>query len=220
MVPAVKVHRVLPLLILWLVFLIPPSVLLVSDRIRASFLTESTYFAAMIQYQLFFILVLFPLWVPRALKPCADAREGIALSIVQVAGLFCVALPVNLVGQGLSNVDAGGFAAACAIVAASSMLVASLYVLAWILGWNLHAYYYFGLFVTQAVFPYVGYLTLEFSGSPSWPVLRMFSPFWAAAAPRADSTAFVQAALFAGVAAVLAIASWRRRPGPPALVKS
>lgn len=209
-----RVQRDLPLHVLWLVFLIGAAVLLVSEKPSLPFLNEPTLFVALIEIQLAFVLLIWPLWLARSLKEAPDSRRALIQASVQLGIMFSLAFPVNLIGQAISNTPAPDFFRACGIFFATQVLVGTLYVLGARLRLNLFPYYFLGVFVSQAVLPFMGYLLLEFSNTESLDVLKLFSPFWMIAS--SGGAAVLQSVVLVAAAVILGVAAFRVKPIEPA----
>jgi hypothetical protein len=204
----VKIQRDLPVFTVWLILLISASVLLIADKFpwRLSLLNDTNLFLIVIELELGFILVLFPLFISRALKDCATARESLMQGVSESLGLWLIALPVNLVAQAVSHIEPARFILGLALLLSSSLLVAALAALKL----NTLPYYFMGLFATQAFAPFAGYVVLEFTGAENVSVMKILCPFWAAAAP--DSASVVNAILLAAVSIALGLSSGFRKP--------
>jgi hypothetical protein len=209
-----KVHRDLPILVLWLVVLIGLAVVLISEKHPLRFVGESSLLVALVELELAFILLVWPLWLGRSLKASEAPREVMLQVALQIGALFLIGLPINLIAQAISNASASTFAALCAVLMSTQLLVGSLYVLGASLRLNLHPYYYLGVFVTQALLPFLGYLLVEFTNAESLSILKIVSPFWTIAEPSTVLPSVVMA-ISAGIVGAAASRIKPVAPPPP-----
>jgi hypothetical protein len=148
-------------------------------------------FIALVEAELFFVVVVWPFFMPRLILPQAAAAVKTAgpgaeshLLILQVVVLLVVALPLALVSQNLSEISAMQFLMAQVLVGLAASFVTAL--LDRPEGSRVRTWYFLGAFVVGALFPFVSFLGGELGGLRlGW--LADASPFWAAASFRSES---------------------------------
>jgi hypothetical protein len=162
------------------------------------FATPGAFFLSLVEVELFFALLAWPLFVPSLEK---DGIRGLAL-LGSVAILILFALPLLLIGANVSGIEAAEVLRSQAQVAAFSALGAGI-----ASRWKPAMPVYLGaVFLLSTLPPLSYYLESQMQaraplGTPYW------SPFWGAAA--AGPAAWVQAGV-AGVAGLALLA----RKGP------
>lgn len=166
-------------------------------------------FACLIEAELFFVLVVWPffiprLFVPRGPVPLGPGVEG-HLLVLQVGILFLVALPLAFLTRNLADLGAREFFVGHALVASVACFVAGLFTLAGIRVQRVAPWYLAGLFAASAALPFLHFLSLEYGG-PALGWLAVLSPFWGAA--RLEEVApLVSSAIFALAAVALFLAA-------------
>lgn len=207
----VDLRKATPLALGWLAWLAGASVLLLSESLpfRLAFVRPETLFGALVQAQLFFVVLLWPISLPAGAPEAALAR---------VAALLALSLPLLLVGANVSDAGAGILLLSQFLVAAHAAFTAGLYAFA---GVRAGPWYYLGAFAASALLPLAAFLSHEFDG-PDLSPLAWVSPFWGARGiAAAPGPAFGQACLFAALAVGLHLAArfLRREVDAPAPAK-
>ena len=168
---------------------------------RLPFATPGNFFVSLVVLELFFVLLIWPLFVPTILK---DGTAAPAL-LIHVGTLLLLALPLLLIAANIASVSGIGVLRSQAHVAALAVLgagVASRFRSA--LPW-----YLLGVFVLSAILPFWGFL--EQLGAKAPAISAYLSPFWGAAANDAGPL-WVQTGLFG--AAGVALLALARKPRP------
>jgi hypothetical protein len=143
--------------------------LLSTERLRSPVEIEAAP-AALAVGQVFFLMVLWPLFERRADR--GDLLGGLA----RLAALMLLSAPLVLLSSTLTAVGARELLLGQLLVAVLGVLVVSTVRLP-----RFHTWYYPALFLMSAVVPFAAYLLLETGGvSTSWAV--PISPFWATGA--------------------------------------
>jgi len=182
-------------------------------------------FLGLIEAELFFVTVVWPFFMPRLLLPEAAAAVRTAgpggephLLILQIGVMFVVALPLALVSQNLSQIEAGEFFRAQVLVGAIACFVTVL--LDRPAAARIRSWYFLGFFTVSALFPFLGFLSGEVERGQGLGFLAAVSPFWAASQFRSEAALSwapgVQAAIFGVLAMALLVAGPFRRPSPAA----
>jgi hypothetical protein len=216
----VNVPRAIGLYLVWLSFISGVLLLALGDVVpmRLAFITPESAFTCLIEAELFFVLVIWPFFIPKLLVPRAPmpsiptgvGGEGHLLAL-QICVLFVVAMPVGFLCQNLANVSAREFAIGHLLVATAAGFVAALWWAGSERGVRMAPWYFLGFFVASAMLPFVHYLAIEHAGA-SLGFLSAVSPFWAAA-ELGSGTPIVASVLFGTVALALFMAApFLRRP--------
>jgi len=159
------------------------------------FATPGGFFLCIVELEVFFALLVWPLFVPALRK---DGARG-AFLLATIAVLLLLALPLVLIAANISSVDAGALVRSQALVAGLAAL-----------GGGVAArkpasmpWYLLAVFWLSTAPPFWMYLSRELGArAPSVSVYA--SPFWSAAAA-AGAPAWVQAGV-AGAAGLLLLA--------------
>lgn len=197
-------HRSAGLYLTWIGSLCGAVVLLLGDVLPfpLTFATPGAFFLSLVQLEVFFVLLVWPLFVPSLQK---NGVHGIFL-LGSILILLIFALPLLLIGANISNAGARelvrsqaqvfGLAALAAGIAAKRPAALPWYLLA--------------VFVLSTVPPLDLFLNREL-GSKAHPSAAVwFSPFWGAAA--GGAAAWFQAGI--GGLAGLGLLAWKDRPAP------
>ncbi|HLY09834.1 MAG TPA: hypothetical protein VKW04_11065 [Planctomycetota bacterium] len=147
------------------------------------FATPAAFFLSLVEVEIFFALLVWPLLVPSLEK---DGFHGLAF-LIPVAILILFALPLLLIGANVSGVDAGGVARSQALVAGLATLGAGL---ACRRG-SAMPWYLLAVFVLSTLPPLSFYLESQMQAKAPLGTAYL-SPFWAAAAD--GPAAWVQSA--------------------------
>ncbi|HVE40761.1 MAG TPA: hypothetical protein VNM14_12785 [Planctomycetota bacterium] len=184
----------------WIGGLCGAVILMLADFLpyRLPFAGPDGFFAAVLSLELFFVLLVWPLFVPSLL------REGIPapMVLIEVAVLLLFGLPLVLIAANVTGVDAGSVLRGQVLVAALAALGAGVAArfrpaLPW---------YYLAAFWLSAAHPFWAFLGDQM-GAASPRISVYLSPFWGAVA-RDASPAWVQAAVYGlGGVALLALPS-------------
>jgi hypothetical protein len=195
-------HKSAALWLAWIGGLCGAIVLLLADLLpfRLPFATPENFFACIVELEIFFALLVWPLFVPALL------REGFAapLLLVHVGVLILFALPLVLIGANVASVGAADLARSQALVAALAALGAGVaarfrpalpgYLLA--------------VFWVSAAHPFWFFLQHQLGAKA--PAISVFlSPFWGAVVSE-SAPAWVQTGLY-GAAGVVLLTLARRK---------
>jgi hypothetical protein len=164
------------------------------------FATPAAFFVSLVEVEIFFVLLVWPLFVPSLKK---EGIRGLTL-IVSAAILILFALPLLLIGANVSGVDAAGLLRSQAQVAGLAALGAGIASrrnsdLPW---------YLLAVFVLSTLPPLSFYLENQMQAKAPLGTAYL-SPFWAAA--DGGAAAWVQSA-FAGLGGLVLLA--RKDPAP------
>ena len=218
-----QIQKSILLYLYFLVFLTLAIIVAVTDSLpfRLAFVTPENLFLCLMEAELFFVLVIWPLFIPSLLQAPepepsrADAGRA-HVPVLQVGALFLFALPLALVCEGVSNSGISTFFRSNLQVVALGVFVAALFNLAHHLGLRIAPWYFACLFLVSAAVPYAAFLLLE-HGAGGASFARFLCPFWAVLDPPA---AVAQAAVFGALAlariAVLPFLAQGRMDGSPA----
>ena len=177
-------------------------------------------FLGLIEAELFFVMVVWPFFMPRLILPealAASRKVGPGgeshLLFLQVIVMLVVALPLALVSRNLAEIETGVFIRAHLLVAAIAGFVTVL--LNRPSAARLRPWYFLGFFAVSALVPLAAFLGGEL-GPGGMNFLAAISPFWAAAQLRTDAALAwapgAQAAVFGVLALALLAAGFLRRP--------
>jgi len=150
------------------------------------FATPAVFFISLVEVEVFFALLVWPLFVPSLEK---DGIRGLALA-APVAILVVFALPLLLIGANVSGVGAAGVVQSQALVAGLALLGAG--VASRLRG--AMPGYLFAVFLLSTLPPLSRYLETQMLARAPLSSAAL-SPFWGAAA--GGTAAWVQAALAA-----------------------
>jgi hypothetical protein len=191
------IHKATGLYLTWIGVLCGAVLLLLGNLLPypVPFATPGNFFLCIVELEVFFALLVWPLFVPALLK---DGAQGLPL-LSYVAVLILFALPLVLIGANVSSVDA-------AVLVRTQALVAGLAAL----GGGVAArkpermpWYLLGVFWLSTAPPLWTYLSREM-GARAPAVSVYASPFWGAAV-EAGGPAWVQAGV-AGAAGLILLA--------------
>jgi hypothetical protein len=194
-------HKSAGLYIAWIGGLCGAIVLMLADvlPVRPSFATPENFFSCMVVLELFFILLLWPLFVPAILR---DGVPPPAL-LAYVGLLLLFALPLLLIAANVASVGTAGLVRSQLLVAALAALGAGVAArLPSALPWYLLA-----VFWISAAHPFWAFLGDQL-GAKAPAVSVNLSPFWGAEVER-SAPAWVQTGLYG--AAGLALLAVRPR---------
>lgn len=199
-------HRAAALYLAWIGGLCGAIVLLLAEILPFSlpFATPQNFFACIVAVELFFVLLVWPLFVPSLL------REGLAppLLLAVVALMVLFALPLVLIGANIASVAAASWIRSQAQVAALAALGAGVAArLPWALPW-----YFLGVFWLSAAHSFWSFLGDQLQ-VPAPSISVFLSPFWGAVADR-SAPAWVQSGLY-GTAGVLLLTLARKKEATP-----
>jgi hypothetical protein len=188
-----NLQRTILVYLSWLAFISVGLVTVLADVLPfvPSYVRPENLFFFLVHSELFFVLVLWPLFIPKILSEEPDAKANILL--LQVVVLFVFVLPLAFLCQSISNLDLWTFFKGQLQVAVLASFVAALFSFAHAKRWAISPAYYLGFFVLSAGLPFVSYLLFDFHGSAAG-FLAWVSPFWAAS--RLDTSVIVQCCVF------------------------
>jgi hypothetical protein len=191
-------HKSAALHLAWIGGLCGTIILMLADLLpyRLPFATPDKFFAAVLSLEIFFVLLVWPLFVPSLLG------EGMPtpMILVEVAVLLLFGLPLVLIAANVTGVDAGSVLRGQALVAALAALGAGVAArLRPVLPW-----YFLAVFWLSAAHPFWAFLGDQM-GAASPRMSVYLSPFWGAVADT-PGPAWVQAAVYGlGGLALLAL---------------
>jgi len=199
-------HKSAGLYIAWIGGLCGAIVLMLADVLpfRPAFATPESFFSCMVVLEIFFILLVWPLFVPSIL------REGVPppALLAYVALLVLFALPLLMIAANVASVGAGGLVRSQLLVAALAALGAGVAArLPSALPWYLLA-----VFFISAALPFWAFLGDQL-GAKAPAVSVYLSPFWGAVVER-SAPAWVQTGLYGISGAVLLLLPRRKGATP------
>jgi hypothetical protein len=159
-----------------------------SDGLRefVPFLIPENLFTLLGLSEVFFILFLWPLFLPGIMSGRAVVSEDqlfsgetakVSILVLQMLMLFLLVLPLAMICFALSGVPAGTFIKTHILLFASAIYVASFFVLTMHRKRPIGSIYYSIIFAACAGAPLLYFLLREF-GDMSVAALSAFSPFW------------------------------------------
>ncbi|MBI3856161.1 MAG: hypothetical protein HY293_10780 [Planctomycetes bacterium] len=190
-------HKSAALYLSWIGGLCGAIVLLLADLLPfpIPFATPGSFFASLVELEIFFVLLVWPLFVPSLLREGC----GAPMLLAYVAALLLFALPLVMIGANVSSVGTAELLRSQALVSALAALGAGVAAkLPKALPW-----YLLGVFWVSAAHPFWFFLQHEL-GAKAPAVSVYISPFWGAVAEGA-APAWVQTGLF-GIAGLLLLA--------------
>lgn len=167
-------HRSAGLYLSWIGGLCGAVVLLLGDVLPfpLPFATPAAFFLCLVQVEVFFALLVWPLFVPSLQK---DGLRGFLLA-ASIAVLLLFALPLLLIGANVSGVGAAGLLRSQTLVAGLALFGAGAASRRdRTLTWSLLAVF------LLSTLPPLGLFLQDQLGGKSLPLSPYFSPFWAAA---------------------------------------
>lgn len=200
-------HQSAALYLSWIGGLCGAIVLLLADvfPFTLPFATPGNFFAAIVVLEVFFALLVWPLFVPSILR--GGYRPPMLLA--HVALLLVFALPLVLIGANVSSVGAGGMIRSQALVAALAALGAG--VAARVP--SAMPWYLLGVFWLSAAHPY--WFLLQNQLNAKDPAVSVYlSPFWGAVSSEV-APAWVQAGLFGAAGLALLCLPVREKEAAP-----
>jgi hypothetical protein len=169
------IHRSSGLYLAWIGSLCGTIVLLLGDLFPfpLTFATPSAFFLSLVQIEVFFALLVWPLFVPSLQK---DGIQGLPL-FASILVLLVFALPLLLIGANVSNVGAAELIAAQAQVFGLAALGGGIAsrrpgAMPW---------YLLSVFLLSTLPPLGFFLSGELGSKVNPSAASWFSPFWAAA---------------------------------------
>ncbi|MBI4564030.1 MAG: hypothetical protein HY716_04970 [Planctomycetes bacterium] len=219
-----SVSRALALHLLWTAFTCGALLIAIGGVLpfRLGAIDPPGAFSCLVESEIFFILVVWPFFIPRL---CVAAKDDepmrtlgeTPLLLSQVAVMFVVALPAALLSRNLADVGTLRFFFGLLLVGVLACFTAAVFL---ILGpRRATSSYFLGFFVCSALLPFCHYLSGEFAGGPSLAFLAALSPFWSAAqlrpgAPLSWAPAATCAIYGALALLLLASAPFLKTPAP------
>jgi hypothetical protein len=213
----IHVPRTIGLFLLWLGFISAALLAATADLLPFGLgaMGPESAFTCLIQAELFFVLAIWPFFIPRVVVPRMEVPAGISaegpLLVLQVCAMFVVAMPLALLCQMLGSVGARAFFVGHLLVATAGAFVAALFGTGPERPARVAPWYFLAFFAASGLVPFAHYLSLEYSG-PSLRALSAVSPFWSAA--DLDRGAPLVSSLLFGAGALALFLAGTSRPGP------
>jgi hypothetical protein len=203
-----KRPRSILLYLCWIGALCGTLLLLLGDVIpvRLVFVRPETLFVCLLEVELAFVVFVWPWFIPSLLLPEAPARRS-TLRLLREVGLLLVAsLPPAMIAANVSNVEAGDFLLAQALLWVLGAFAAALFAVGSDRRWAVGAWYVLGAFAVSSILPFTAFIASSL-GEADLAWLARISPFWAVG--RGEISWPVS------IYGVLAVAIWTlpRRPG-------
>ncbi|OHB69666.1 MAG: hypothetical protein A2W23_09105 [Planctomycetes bacterium RBG_16_43_13] len=156
------------------------------------FVTPDNIFHLLMEAQLFFVLIIWPLVIPAVLqntvynikgegqRPSLNAISGrVSVLFLQVLMFFILTLPISLMCTSIANLDWIILAKGSVYVFAIALIVAAVFDIGITRKLNIAPIYYLIIFILSAGVPFLYYLMREFYGRDAIE-LSVLSPFWCA----------------------------------------
>jgi hypothetical protein len=199
-------HQSTALFLSWIGGLCGGFVLLLADVLPfpLPFATPASFFGAVVELEIFFVLVVWPLFIPSLLRAgCATP-----MLLFYVAILLLFSLPLALIGANVSSAEASALVRSRAHVAALAVLGAGVAArLPSSLPW-----YFLAVFWVSAAHPF--WFFLEHQLGANAPSISVYlSPFWGAAAA-GSAPAWVQTGLYGAAGLLLLGLAGKRKAAP------
>lgn len=162
------------LYLLWLLFISFVAIISLAELSPVKFriFDQQNIFIFIIEAELFFILVILPFFLPSLMNGFKESWINILATTLV---LFLFSLPVMLLCQNISVVDGWNFCKAAAVVLSCTLLVSSIFVAAHVFKIQIAPYYFFAIFLIQAMGTFLWYLSLEYGLNLDF--LTTLSPF-------------------------------------------
>jgi hypothetical protein len=208
----IDVPRAIVMYLLWLGLISGALIIAMADAlpIKLGHIRPENAFTLLIEAELFFVVIIWPFFVPRLLKPVtidlAKTTES-HLLVLQVLVLFVVALPVALLTTSLADVGAGEFLRGHLLVVVTASFVAAMHELADRRKVAFMPWYLLGAFTVAGLAPFADALR---GGEPG--LLSALSPFVAAARIEGAWTFGIAAVLGTLTLATMVLSAVGRRP--------
>ena len=199
-------HQSAALYLSWIGALCGAFVLLLADLLPfpLPFATPAAFFLSVVEVEIFFVLLVWPLFVPSLLRGGCAAPA----LLLYVGVLLLFSLPLAMIGANVSSVEASGLVRSRAHLAALAALGAGVAArLPSALPW-----YLLGAFWVSAAHPFWFFLQHQL-GAKAPAVSIYLSPFWGAAAHE-SAPVWVQTCLY-GVAGIVLLELARKRKAAP-----
>ena len=196
-------HQSTALYLSWIGGLCGGFVLLLADVLPfpLPFATPANFFGAIVELEIFFVLLIWPLFVPSLLKTGGTAP----MLLLYVGILLLFSLPLAMIGANVSSVEASALVRSRAHVAALAALAAGVAArLPSALPW-----YLLGVFWVSAAQPFWFFLQHQL-GAKAPGISVYLSPFWGAAAAE-SGPAWVQTGLYGAAGVVLLALAGKRK---------
>lgn len=187
----IDVPRAVVMYLLWLGIISGALLVGLTDALPVSLgiVSPETAFTLLIQAELFFVLVIWPFFVPRLLLPKVtidtSKLRGIGgeahVLMAQIGVLIVVALPVALLCSSMADSSPSALAIGHLLVAVAAAFVAALFDVASQRGWRIAPWYAAGLMGVSGLLPLVNHLAEAHGGVAGLRWTAALSPFWAAA---------------------------------------
>jgi len=171
----------IPLYLSWVGTLCGALLLLLGDvsPVRLGFVRPGTLFTCLLEVEIAFVLFAWPWFIPSLALPDAPARRC-TLRLLREVGLLLVAsLPPSLIAANVSNVGAGAFLMAQALLWVLAAFVAALFSVGRERRWPVGAWYVLAAFALSAFLPFL-WIVAASLGTADLAWLSRVSPFWAA----------------------------------------
>jgi hypothetical protein len=211
----IHVPRTIALFLVWLGFISSAMLAAMGDLLPfglGSMRPESA-FTCLIEAELFFVLAIWPFFIPRVVVPRVEVPPGVSgeghLLMLQVCVMFVVAMPLAFLSQNLASIGAREFFVGHLLVATAAAFVAAVFGTGPERPSRVTPWYFLGFFVLSGLVPFAHYLSLEYSGT-SLAALSAVSPFWSAS--ELDRAAPLVASAIFGVGALAIFLGSAMRP--------
>ncbi len=218
----VKLHQTIVLYLSWLAMITGAMLITLEGWVpfTSIMVNPADSFQYLIYAQLFFVLVLWPNFIPRILaedavrpmeKDASPQAGSVNVLFLQVVVLSIFMLPVAMICLNLSTLGFWIFFKGQLLVIVMAAFVAALFAAGVERKWKMRTLYYCAFFVVSVGFPFAAFLSWDAFGT-SLGFLAALSPFWAASHLESGSTPLVQSAIYgAGTVGLLLGPAFLRR---------
>lgn len=173
-------RRIITLYLTWLGFIGIWLMIFLVDKfpVRLSFVSQENLFYCVLEIKLFFILFIWPLFIPGILRSnYPETSKGkVHILLLQIVALLIFAFPLAMVCVNLSNTSVELFLKGIFVCLVMAIFVASVFNLASIYRFQITSWYYLFILCISCA-PFLYYIGLEYFRS-EWEGFLLASPFF------------------------------------------
>lgn len=177
--------------------------------LKLALLEASNLNILLVQVEIFFLLLVWPLFIPAMAGHLERRRDRCAHLLGHALVLLLLSFPLALVTHFVARTDAPTLLAGRVLAAAAALFVVGVFGLGPAGNERLSRGYFLTALVTTGLLPYASFVMTRATDTG---VLTWFSPLWSAAQLNVEpATPLTTAAIFGGVGAAMLAVAWMRK---------
>ena len=209
-----KIRQAMVTYLVWMAFLSLGLILAMTRSIplRLAILEPANLNILLVQTEVFFLLLVWPLFIPGMVGHLEGRRERSLNLLCHSLILLLLSFPLALMTHLVARTDFQVLLAGRALAVAAALFVTGIFGLAAVRPERVIRWYLLGALVLTGALPYTSFIMNEAAGPPSISVLTWFSPMWSASQLNIAATPpLATSAIFGGVGLILVGSSWLAR---------